>query len=151
MRFTPDFDKVTPFCTKPQCDRHMLARHHVKMSSLWLSLGSQLVRQPKSQGWTAQKIIEMHLRYHAFLPQDVVKICNWHHGEIHLLYDIEIDHCLAEKEQKPLNKWSTEEAEWLMDRFQAVFDNWIQKVTPGVDPKFLRPFKNYPLMKAELE
>lgn len=151
MRFVPDFAAVKlRYCLKPHCDRHMLARHHVKMESLWLHLGNQLITLPEKKGWTFQKINEIERRYHEFRPEDVRLICNWHHGEIHLLYDIELDKWIKKLNNKPLNKYSWTEAQNLMTRFEKVFNIWIKKVTPGVDPKFLTPFKHYPLLKAEM-
>lgn len=80
---------------------------------------------------------ELVERYNAFLPEDVVIICNSHHAEIHIIYD----RIIREHKHytgKPLYKYSWTEANELMDLLEGACDTWLGEETPGASSELLR-------------
>jgi hypothetical protein len=76
-------------------------------------------------------------RYWEFRVGDIVLICEWHHAEIHKLYDRIIAE-FRQKLGKPLRMASWEEAEELMQRMEAACEAWLQQESPGYNPEQLR-------------
>jgi hypothetical protein len=76
-------------------------------------------------------------RYWEFRPGDIVLVCEWHHAEIHKIYDRVISE-FRHKIGKPLRLASWEEAEELMQLLEQVCEAWIEQESPGYDPARLR-------------
>lgn len=72
-------------------------------------------------------------RYNKFRPEDTVLICDWHHAEIHLQYDMLI-RARAKSLGKSLSHFTWEEAEDLMADLRKVCQKWMRQRTPGTDP-----------------
>src|SRR5688572_26837829 len=99
MIFKPSLDEVVAFCQKPECERTFLHRHHVRHAALWINLK---FKPEKRKGWSYEKLLEMEKRYKLFHPDDIIWICSWHHAEIHLIYDTEIEKHQRAKHYKAL-------------------------------------------------
>jgi hypothetical protein len=151
MHYEPELNKLTTSCKKPSCERTFLHRHHVRNESLWIALAPVLAYRPKWMGWSAELLLEMQKRYKEFRPEDVVHICSWHHAEIHLLYDLEIEKNQRAKKYKPLAAYTYKQARRLSDEFEKVFNVWIKKITPGADPALLQGFRAFPLGPKEVK
>lgn len=149
--FTPNFGSVQSHCLKPDCDRTFLHRHHIRHEAVWIALNLRRKGPNEELGWTEEVIHNLDERYHKFLPKDIARICAWHHAEIHMLYDLEAEKFQRRLKYKPYSQFSYKEATRLMNRFEKTFNLWLPKHTPGVDPNYLRPFRNFPLLKEELK
>lgn len=71
--------------------------------------------------------------YEAFRPRDVVKICDWHHREIHERYSVIVNAHKA-RLRKRLRSYSWKEAEALMKLLEQECDRWLKLQTPGSPP-----------------
>jgi NurA-like 5'-3' nuclease len=81
-----------------------------------------------------EKFVE---RYYKFLPEDVVLICDSHHAEIHSIYDTIINEDRAST-RISFSKYSWTQAERLMEKLTQVCNEWLTKVTPGIDSETFR-------------
>lgn len=79
---------------------------------------------------------EFVTRYYEFRKEDTAEICLHHHAEIHLVYDKIIRRDLRST-HKALRNYSWNQANHLMDKLEAAFEEWILKETPGEDPAIL--------------
>lgn len=112
-------------CSKPGCARtRKLQRHHYKHEAMFLGVWSGVRR--KERRWQ-----EFVARYYQFLPQDVVRICDSHHAEIHAIYDQIIAEDLARTGQR-LEQYTWAQAERLMNKLKAACKEWLKKKTPGI-------------------
>lgn len=118
-------------CRKPSCKHRMelTHRHHRKCETLFITaFGRNPARNTKSKRFKL-----LCSRYEKFDERDVVRLCAWHHAEIHVLYDdiildfkIEINKILA--------NFTWEEADKLMRRLRKACYQWETEVTPGINP-----------------
>ena len=76
-------------------------------------------------------------RYWEFHRDDIVYVCEWHHAEIHHIYDGIIQE-FKKKLGKPLYKATWEEAEELMQLLEAACVQWLAQQTPGYNPAQLK-------------
>lgn len=118
-------------CRKPKCKHRMTATHRHHKAHEW-----QFVRfWAISHKWMSeQRVRDFVCRYFEFRPEDVEKICAWHHAEVHMLYDK-----IIAKFTIGLKKYHTSELTWdeahqLMDLLRKEFEEWIKKETKGVSP-----------------
>lgn len=121
-------DTSTGECAKPNCSTgsHTLHRHHRRHEAMWLGVWASRRRGEK-------KFAEFVARYHAFHPDDWVRVCDRHHAEIHLIYDgiIRRDRHIT---LRPLSQYSWAQAEKLMGKLEGICLEWLTKETPGEDP-----------------
>lgn len=124
-----DVSKVHPSqCAKPNCTRHTLHRHHTGSEGMWL----------KHFGWRKGQVRfdKFKKRYYSFRVQDTIRICDWHHEEIHDIYFsiiTEVKTLVA----KRFCDYSWKEANALMERLRKVCRQWLKEETPGKEPKRL--------------
>lgn len=120
---------TTARCTKPSCKLRTLNRHHKRHEYMFVS--SFVRRRMRETVYRA-----FVKRYYEFRKEDVSYICLHHHAEIHLMYDKIIRKDLRST-HKALRNYSWNQANHLMDKLEAAFNDWIEKVTPGEDPEIL--------------
>jgi len=112
-------------CVKPECGlRTPLNRHHKRHEALWFNAWAHRQHEPKWQ--------EFVKRYHEFRPEDTVVICLRHHAEIHSMYDR-----IIQEDRKllglPLYRYSWKQGTRLMDKLEAVCEEWLKQKTKGID------------------
>jgi hypothetical protein len=115
-------------CVKPGCtvaSHTRLQRHHKRHQAMWLSIWAG--RRRSENRW--RSFVE---RYHQFLTEDVVLICDSHHAEIHSIYDRLISQDRA-KTKIPFAKYSWRQADHLMDKLEKACVDWLARETPGID------------------
>jgi hypothetical protein len=116
-------------CSKPGCKkRHPLHRHHVRNEALFLGLWKRLPQGLKSDD---VRVIQrlLRVRYYEFRPRDVVDICDWHHAEIHLLYD------RVRMVRDIVYDGTTRQVLGLMREYKKICREWLKEETPGTNPK----------------
>ena len=120
-----EVDTATGECAKLNCNTgsYTLHRHHRRHQAIWLGI------------WKSRRNGEVkfnaHIkRYHSFDPKDWSRLCDSHHAEIHLIYDI-IIRIDQGKIQRNLSQYSWAQAEKLMNKLEAVCVAWLEKETPG--------------------
>jgi hypothetical protein len=132
-------------CRKPGC-KHRLektARHHRRCETMFIRGYAKRADMRKTQRY--QKLCQ---RYDRFDPKDVVVLCEWHHCEIHLLYDPIISERRV-KLQKVLGDFTWGETDKLMSQLRKLCLDWEKKDTPGRDPKDCEPYKRFPAYIAK--
>lgn len=149
--FHPNLGVVFTYCSKPNCDRSHLHRHHIKHEALWIHMKVTDNESRRMKGWTPEFKEKLKTRYDLFLPEDVSVICAWHHAEIHFEYDRLIEKDQMLKKYKALGSYSVAEAKALMKKFRRHFNVWIKKTTPGLDPAFLVSMRAFPLSQGEMK
>lgn len=113
-------------CTKPNCGhRAALNRHHRGHEALWFGPFAHRATEAK---W--QLFIE---RYKAFREEDIVRICIFHHAEIHSIYDKIINEDI-QITGLALYLYSWRQAEALMRKLRRACAEWLKRETPGLDP-----------------
>lgn len=119
-------------CPKPNCSTgsDTLERHHRRHEAMWLA-----VWRSKRKG--EQRFIRFVGRYKRFDPRDVTRICDWHHAEIHSIYD-EIIQADMRMRSKRLQDYSWDEANELMSKLERRFWTWLGEPSPGLSPRKLR-------------
>jgi hypothetical protein len=114
-------------CAKPKCVlRAPLNRHHRRHEALWLSVWAHRGKEPKYRALVK--------RYHEFREEDWERICECHHAEIHLIYDMVIADDMA-RTGLPLYLYSWKQANILMDKLEQACLTWLALETPGIDSK----------------
>lgn len=128
-------DASSGACAKLNCctDSRTLHRHHRRHQAVWIGVWF-------SRRKGEEKFEEFKQRYYAFLPEDWTRLCENHHAEIHLVYDLVIRQD-RKKIGRTLSRYSWTQAEKLMDRFEAVCVEWLKKDTPGVSSKRLEELR----------
>lgn len=117
-------------CTKAGCtvsDTRRLQRHHVRHQAMWLGIWAGRRRgEPR--------FVELQERYAQFRAEDVALLHDDHHAEIHSIYDQIIN---ADKKRLgiALYHYTWKQAEALMDKLEAAFNEWVGRETPGVNQK----------------
>lgn len=119
-------------CAKPGCNSpsgRSLERHHKRHQAMWLGIWAS--RRHGETKWN--QFVD---RYWQFHEEDIVKLCDHHHAEIHLIYDklIKSDRL---KLDRSLAKYTWTQAETLMDKLEETCDEWLEKETPGIEPREL--------------
>lgn len=139
MARVPDLsgvDSTTGECAKLDCNSgsRTLHRHHRKHQAMWI--GVWRVRRAGEE-----KFLKFCYNYHAFLRKDWDRICDRHHAEIHLIYDMIIQQDVA-RVGRPLAHYSWAQAEKLMAKLEATCVEWLKKDTPGLDPEKLNDIRD---------
>jgi hypothetical protein len=114
---------VKPVCKVASHTR--LHRHHKAHPKIWFGVFLKRAGEPRFQ--------ELIKRYNEFRPEDTVLICDWHHCEIHAIYD----EIIAKDRRRTgvrLAKYRWGQAERLMRDLTKACDDWLKKRTPGLDP-----------------
>jgi hypothetical protein len=114
-------------CEKPSCTHHSarINRHHRGYDSLWFSSWHRF----RGRTWW-QKVVD---RYWEYRKADCVRLCVYHHAEIHMLYDELIAVAIA-RARVPLHRFSKRAAQELQRDLRRACRNWLLLVTPGTDP-----------------
>ncbi len=127
-------------CRKPGC-KHRLektARHHRGCETMFIrGMGNS----PPMKG--TKRYRSLVQRYASFNPRDVIVLCDWHHCEIHLIYDPIIAKRRLEL-VKILGDFTWAEADKLMGQLRKLCREWEKKDTPGRDPGDCEPGKRFP-------
>lgn len=97
----------------------------------WRHKGKILWPRPAQERW--RKFVE---RYHKFLREDTLILCDRHHAEIHDRYDKIIERH-KQRTGKNLAAYSWNDAEDLMNELEAECLKWLEKKTPGIKPSTL--------------
>lgn len=127
-------------CQKPNCAHRFSIphRHHMRSEKQWINLwtrpGSPRPVFRGDLGLGERFLRLLRERYYAFRPQDTVRICEWHHVEIHMEYRIIIGE-LSLALRKPSSMFTVEEAIRAMLHCRLACQEWIKQETPGMDPK----------------
>lgn len=114
-------------CAKPGCkvaSHTLLQRHHKRHPAMWFGIWAK--RKRGELRWK-----EFKERYHKFLPEDVVLICDAHHAEIHSIYDKIITKDRAQVQCK-LSEYTWVQATQLMNKLEEACLEWLETVTPGI-------------------
>lgn len=120
-------DVSEAFCQKKGCKERGEHRHHRGHEFLFTH------RWMGSKDPNKKKFVK---RYWEFRKSDVVLLCPRHHAEVHLDLDVEILEYLK-GQKKSLELFNYEDAMKLVRRLRKYSDAWLQRETPGVDPKLV--------------
>lgn len=122
-------------CIKPHCGTRSLNinRHHKRHQFMFLS---SFVRTRKRQAEYKAFV----KRYYEFRKEDVADVCSWHHAEVHILYDRIIQQDIK-RVGKPLRNYSWAQANALMDKLEACFEEWAKIESSGINPRELNSSK----------
>lgn len=115
-------------CAKLGCDvasHARLQRHHKAHPAMWLYIWATRRRGES-------RFNDFVVRYHLFLPKDVVLICDSHHAEIHSIYDKIITED-REYTRTSFAKYSWAQAERLMAKLTETCNKWLLEETSGID------------------
>ncbi len=123
-------------CDKPGCT-HWLSipqRHHLRHEKTWIN---QFQRSGPPIGMDIGKsralVNLLRERYFAFRPQDLGRLCEWHHVEIHQIYrGVILDAQLKFGWKRMAFTWR--EIIWTMRQCKLAYKKWIKKKTPGLNP-----------------
>ncbi|KKN88123.1 hypothetical protein LCGC14_0251950 [marine sediment metagenome] len=131
-------------CRKPGCQRRMepTSRHHRQNESLFINAFGD--RHAKMRTKTYKALVQ---RYASFDERDIIRICNWHHCEIHLMYDEAINED-RQLHLKPMLEYTWQEANSLMRALRKLCYKWEKEETPGRDPADCTFAKRFPLLVA---
>lgn len=113
-------------CQKPGCNfSGTLHRHHIRHEATWLGIWSG--RRKSERRW-----VEFVARYWEFRHEDYIVICPDHHAEIHKIYDQLI---IAHKRSLKISlaRYTWDQADDLMNRFEEACRNWLAVKSPGMD------------------
>lgn len=116
-------------CRKPKCE-HKLSithRHHRRFQSLFIQAFTAIGKKGK-------KLKTLTRRYEAFRSEDVVRLCAWHHCEIHQNYKSAIYKFLKKTKKKYVFDLNWKEAFDLMKELEEYCLEWEKEETPGVNP-----------------
>lgn len=116
-------------CRKPGCKRKLAIpqRHHRAYHTLF-------IRAFRDRANT-KKYKRLVKRYNAFVEADVVRLCAWHHCEIHNEYGEVIRRFVRQARRLHLMLLSWKEAEQLMLELTQYCLEWEKRETPGCNPK----------------
>lgn len=85
-----------------------------------------------------KKYRELKNRYNEFRATDCVRICTWHHEEIHVLYMPTIKQYVQWYGHP--KEWSWEQINALIAHLRKKCDEWVLVQTPGMQPTNRRTF-----------
>lgn len=113
-------------CAKPNCkwNRAPLHRHHKRHQALWFGPWAW---RGAEKAW--RQFVQ---RYNEYRPKDIVRLCSYHHAEIHSIYDVIILSDVA-RLQRSLYKYTWPQGHRLMRKLEDACDEWLKKETPGID------------------
>lgn len=127
-------------CRKPNCKRRMepTSRHHRRNESLFINAFAS--DHAKRRNIRYKKLVE---RYDSFDEGDIIRICNWHHCEIHLLYD-EVINTDRQLQQRTMPDYTWHQADLLMRALRKLCYKWEKENTPGRSPEDCTFIKRFP-------
>lgn len=128
----------TAGCAKPGCKGRILQRHHKRHQAIWLGIWASKRR-------TEAKWKKFVHDYHAFLEADCVRICDVHHAEIHMLYDVIIQQD-QDRTKRRLEDYTWKQADKLMAKLVSVCDRWLQVESKGLSSRVYDKHKRQPHM-----
>ena len=117
-------------CRKPGCTHRLelTHRHHRRCETLFVTAFQDTK--------ISKRYTDLCSRYEKFDERDTVRICAWHHAEIHILYDgIILDFKI--KINKVLHDFTWEEADFLMRSLRKACYAWESEITPGINPSLV--------------
>lgn len=127
-------------CQKPGCKRRFSTpnRHHMRHEKRWINLWSRF--PPPHWRRLGEFIPSRHIllrikeRYYQFRPQDTVRLCIFHHAEIHMIYE-GIYRSAEAKFKLPWKAFGWREAIYVMRECKIHCKKWMQHPSPGVNPR----------------
>lgn len=131
-------------CRKPRCKRRMepTSRHHRRNESLFINAFASEPGKKRTKWY--KKLVE---RYESFDERDIIRICNWHHCEVHLLYD-EVINTDRQLQQKTMPEYHWQQAGVLMRALRKLCYEWEKEETPGRNPTDCLFAKRFPQPKV---
>jgi hypothetical protein len=116
--------KIT-LCAKPNCSTGnvVLHRHHKGCEAMFV----RHLRETRGGQLRYRAFVQ---RYFMFHPEDVVKICEDHHAEIHKLY-MPIIRRYLRRVRKGINDLSWDEVDALRSELIEYCDRWLTRETRG--------------------
>lgn len=80
------------------------------------------------------RFVQLQERYAEFRAEDVALLHDDHHAEIHSIYDQIIN---ADKKRLGISlyDYTWRQAEALMDKLEAAFNEWVGRETPGISAR----------------
>ena len=133
-------------CRKPNCKRRIepTSRHHRRNESLFINAFTLDPTKNKTK-----KYKNFIKRYTSFHKNDFVRICNWHHCEIHLMYD-ELINTDRNLRQRAMPDYSWRQANALMKKLGKFCLEWEKEDTPGRNPEDCNFLKRFPQEKQRV-
>lgn len=127
-------------CQKPGCKRRFSTpnRHHMRHEKRWINFwGMNPV-----PGWKWGKEVSnggtylamLRARYYQFRSRDLVRLCIFHHAEIHIIYE-RIYRSAEAKFKLPWKAFGWREAIYVMRECKIYCKKWMQHPSPGVSPR----------------
>lgn len=120
-------DASEAFCQKKGCKGPGFHRHH---------RGHEFLFVHRWVGTKEKQKAAFIRRYWKFLERDIVRICPEHHAEVHLDLDVEILNHFREA-KKGIDHFTYKDAMVLVKKLRKYTDQWLERETPGVDPKLV--------------
>ena len=113
------------FCAKPNCStgNMVLHRHHKGCEAMFV----RHLRDARGGQLRYRAFVE---RYNLFHPNDVVKICEDHHAEIHKLY-LPIIRRFLKARRRPIAELTWAEVDELRTELIGYCDRWLKRETRG--------------------
>lgn len=127
-------------CQKPGCKHKLeiLHRHHMRHEKRWINLWSYGPpphwRRPGEWIPSRHILLRLRERYFQFRSRDVIRLCEWHHIEIHEAYKV-IYHQAEIKFKMPWKAFGWKEAIFVMRECKKYCKEWLQRSSPGINPK----------------
>jgi len=128
-------------CRKPGCARRMepTARHHRRCETMFVRAYAKHPDKVKTKRYKA-----FCKRYDTFDPRDIEVLCNYHHCEIHLIYDDLIARDKKKRRKLSLIDYTWSQATALMKKLSKECYEWMERVTPGRNPEDCTSAKRFP-------
>jgi hypothetical protein len=128
-------------CSKPGCTHKysLPNRHHTRHEKTWINqwdrFGPPTYKGERDLG--RSMYLRLKERYYQFRDKDVVRICEWHHAEIHDVYRAIVRQAEARFKRKR-DIFTYEQAAWTMRECRKYCYEWLNKQTPGYKPERAR-------------
>ncbi len=128
-------------CRKPNCKYRLeiTSRHHRRCESMFIRAFGKIMPIK-----VTKRYIKLVDRYDSFDPRDWVRLCAWHHCEIHLIYDNLIHRDKLKRRKLSLVDYTWDEAKALMSKLKKICREWEDRDTPGKDPADCASHRRFP-------
>ncbi len=128
-------------CRKPGCKRRMeaTARHHRRCETMFIRGFGKDSKRAKTKRYKG-----LVQRYASFNPRDIEVLCNYHHCEIHLIYDELIRRDKAKHRKGSFIDYTWAQASALMSKLGRECYEWMKQETPGRNPEDCTTAKRFP-------
>ena len=128
-------------CRKPGCKRRMeaTARHHRRCETMFVRAYAKHPEKVKTKRYKA-----LCKRYESFDPRDIEVLCNYHHCEIHLIYDDLVMEDKRKRRKTSFIDYTWAQANAVMSKLSKACYAWMKEETPGRDPEDCTSAKRFP-------